>query len=140
MLHMSKVKSPQEKKRNSLLKDRRNVYGENPASSRKNIRRGKQRSHMQLRRALAEELRSLKGTNVEVPDEIVEARAKDRIVALARSSFKKSPDQPLAVVVKRKIERRKKQREEQSQKPLDWTKFQEQLRAEARLLREMRRK
>ena len=37
---MRKVKSPTEKKRLSLLRDRRNVYGECPTSSRKNIRRG----------------------------------------------------------------------------------------------------
>ena len=137
---MSKLKSPKEKKLNSLLKDRRNVYGENTAASRKNIRRGKQRSRMQLRRAVVEELRSLKGTTVEVHEELAEARAKDRIVALSRSSFKKSPDQPLAVVVKRKIERRKKHGQEQPQKPIDFSEFQEQRRAEARLLRGMRRK
>ena len=37
---MSKVKSPTEKKRLSLLRDRRNMYGECPTSSRKNISRG----------------------------------------------------------------------------------------------------
>jgi hypothetical protein len=36
-LNMSKIKSSPDKKRISLKKDRRNVYGENPASSRKNI-------------------------------------------------------------------------------------------------------
>ena len=137
---MSKVRSPQEKKHHSLLKDRRNIYGECPTSSRKNIRRGKQRSHMQLRRAVAEELRSLKGTSVEAHGEIAEARAKDRILVLARSSFKKSPDEPLAIVVKRKTDKRKKQQEKQPQKGLNWAEFQKQLRSEARLLREIRRK
>jgi hypothetical protein len=37
---MSKVESPTEKKRLSLLRNRRNVYGECPTSSRKNISRG----------------------------------------------------------------------------------------------------
>jgi hypothetical protein len=37
---MIKVKSPTEKKRLSLLTDRRNVYGECPTSSRRNISRG----------------------------------------------------------------------------------------------------
>src|SRR3954451_13286029 len=86
---MSKLKSPAEKKRLSLRKDRRNIYGECPTSSRKNIRRGKQRSHMELRRAANEELRSFKGATHEVDAEKTEARAKSRIMALSRASFKK---------------------------------------------------
>jgi hypothetical protein len=99
---MSKVKSPREKKRISLLRERRNVYGECPSSSRKNIRRGKQRSHMEMRRAANEELRSLKGVTDELDAEETEARAKDRMLALGRSSFKKVPDAPLGEVIKRK--------------------------------------
>jgi len=103
---MSKVRSPSEKKRMSLVRDRRNVYGECPASSRKNISRGKQRSHKEVRRAANEELRSLKGASVEADVDAIESRAKDRILALARSSFKKVPDAPLGVVVARKVKRR----------------------------------
>jgi hypothetical protein len=103
---MSKVKSPSEKKRISLVKDRRNVYGECPTSSRKNIRRGKQRSHMEVRRAANEELRALKGTSVEADADAIESRAKVRTLVLARSSFKKVPDAPLGVVVARKLRRR----------------------------------
>ena len=50
------------------MKHRRNVYGECPTSSRKNISRGKQRGHMEVRRAASEELRSLKGASTEVLD------------------------------------------------------------------------
>ena len=105
---MSKVKSPSEKKRIGLVKDRRNVYGECPTSSRKNIRRGKQRSHMEVRRAANEELRALKGASVEADADAdaIEARAKVRILALERSSFKKLPDAPLGQVVARKMKRR----------------------------------
>jgi hypothetical protein len=103
---MSKIKAPSEKKRVSLVKDRRNVYGECPTSSRKNIRRGKQRSHMELRRAANEELRALKGASVEAHADAIESRAKERILALARSSFKKVPDAPLGMVVARKVKRR----------------------------------
>ena len=103
---MSKVKSPSEKKRISLAKDRRNVYGECRTSSRKNIKRGKQRGHMEVRRAANEELRALKGASVEADADVIESRAKDRILALARSSFKKVPDAPLGVVVARKARRR----------------------------------
>ena len=103
---MSKVKSPSEKKRISLVKDRRNVYGECPTSSRKNIKRGKQRGHMEVRRAANEELRALKGASVEADTHVIESRTKDRILALARSSFKKVPDAPLGAVVARKLKHR----------------------------------
>jgi hypothetical protein len=103
---MSKVKSPSEKKRNSLVRDRRNVYGECPTSSRKNIRRGKQRGHMEVRRAANQELRGLIGSSVEDDADVIESRAKERILALARSSFKKVPDAPLGEVVARKVNRR----------------------------------
>ncbi|HTL16028.1 MAG TPA: hypothetical protein VL793_02270, partial [Patescibacteria group bacterium] len=62
---MSKVKSPTEKKRLSLMKDRRNVYGECPTSSRKSISRGKQRGRMEVRRAANERLGALKGVVLE---------------------------------------------------------------------------
>src|SRR5579863_957817 len=100
---MSKVKTPLAKKRISLVKDRRNVYGECPTSSRKNIRRGKQRSHMEVRRAANEELRALKGASFEADADAIESRAKVRILALERSSF---PDAPLGQVVARKMRRR----------------------------------
>jgi hypothetical protein len=106
LLGMSKTKSPTEKKRLSLQRDRRNVYGECPTSSRKNIRLNKQRGHMELRRAANEELRALKGVTVEVDVDDIESRAKSRILALARSSFKKIPDAPLGNVVKRKLKYR----------------------------------
>ena len=95
--------------RSDLLKDRRNVYGECPTSSRKNIRRGKQRGHMELRRAANEELRSLKGVSVRADADEIESHTKDRIIALARSSFKKLPDAPLGEVVARKLRYRSRQ-------------------------------
>ena len=103
---MSKLKTPTEKKRISLVKDRRNVYGECPTSSRKNISRGKQRGHMEVRRAANEELRSLKGASAELDADATEGHTKDRILALSRSSFKKVPDTPLGEVLKRKLKRR----------------------------------
>lgn len=108
---MSRVKVPTEKKRISLAKDRRNVYGESPTPSRKNISRGKQRSHMEERRAANEELRSLKGLTDEVGADGTEARARARVLALERSSFKKTPDAPLgkalAIKSRRRAERAK---------------------------------
>lgn len=106
---MSKVKSPQEKKRDSLLKDRRNTYGESPASSRKNIRKGKQRTQQALRRAVSEELRTVRGTSEEVDAEMAQDRAKTRSIDYSRALFKKVPDQPLAVVRQRKLKRRRRE-------------------------------
>lgn len=106
---MSKVKSPTEKKRLSLTKDRRNVYGECPTSSRKNIRLNKQRGHMEVRRAANEELRGLKGVTSEADADEVESHTKDRLTVLGRSSFKKVPDAPLGEVVARKLRYRSRQ-------------------------------
>ena len=103
---MSKVKSPAEKKRLSLKNDRRNVYGECPASSRKNIRRGKQRGHMEMRRAVNEKLRTLSGVSDESVADEVEVSSRDRILLLSRSSFRKLPDAPLGEVLERKLKRR----------------------------------
>jgi len=103
-----KAKSPQEKKKISLAKDRRNIYGECPTSSRKNIKRGKQRSHMEQRRAVAEELRAVKGPANEVDADRADTSALDRMKVLARYAFKKEPDAPLAVALERKANRRSK--------------------------------
>jgi hypothetical protein len=92
---MSKIKSPQKKKELSLDKDRRNLFGECPISSRRSIRRGKQRSHRGLRRVASEELLRLRGSaDVSVADE-VEARVKPKLIAAKRSAFKKKPDKTL---------------------------------------------
>ena len=58
---MSKSKTPPEKKQLSLERDRRNVFGENSKSSRKNIAKGKQRQHMDERRGVAQALGNLRG-------------------------------------------------------------------------------
>lgn len=63
---------------------------------------------MELRRAANEELRSLKGATDEIAVDETEASARDRILALARSSFTKSPDAPLREALVRKRERREK--------------------------------
>src|ERR1700730_16687393 len=105
---MSKIKSPPEKKAISLKRDRRNTYGENPASSRKNVRQGKQRSHRELRRAADEVLRQVIGTaEGSSAGDLAECEAKDRVLLLGRSAFKKIPDAPLGVVVSRKLQKRR---------------------------------
>ncbi|HEY1799882.1 MAG TPA: hypothetical protein VGG46_03015 [Terriglobales bacterium] len=108
---MSKIKSATEKKRISLERDRRNIYGECPTSSRKNIRLGKQRSHMEQRRAVSETLRSLKGTMQSFDTDEIESQAKARLADLQRHAFKKKPDAPLGVVIERKTVKRLKNTE-----------------------------
>ncbi len=135
---MSKIKSAPEKKRDRLLKDRRNLWGESGARSRYSIRRNKQLDHMALRRAVVEELRSVKGTSTEADAESAEARARDRIVDIKQSSFRKSPDQPLAIAVRRKKEKRGVIPERQSDYSDIWGR--QRRRDEERMIRKMRRK
>jgi hypothetical protein len=132
---MSKVKSPRQKKSNSLLKDRRNTYGESPASSRKNIRKGKQRTQQALRRAVCEELRSVRGTSEVVDAEMAQDRSKTRSIDYSRALFKKVPDQPLAVVRERKLQRRARQQQGEPPQPAG---ISEVLRSEQQLLRNLR--
>lgn len=98
-------KTPQEKKRLSLLKDRRNSYGENAKSSRKNIPRSKALSHRKVRHASKQALEHL--------DDLAEHRADaaESTIAtprLQKGKWKKSPDMPLAKVIKSKLARRKR--------------------------------
>jgi hypothetical protein len=99
---MSTVKNPEDKKRLSLARDRRNRYGENSKSSRKNIQRGKQRRHMDERRTVAEVLGHLKGDVQEDLATEVELLARIRITDSKRRGFKKRPDTPLGVVLEAK--------------------------------------
>jgi hypothetical protein len=98
---MSKLKSPQDKKKASLQHDCRNSYGENDKSSRKNIPQSKQRSHRAERRAANSSLVALKN-KVEIKEETAttaEQQAKDRSLEHKRKSFKKRPDGPLRSIL-----------------------------------------
>jgi hypothetical protein len=99
---MSRIKSPQEKKHASLELDRRNVYGENAKASRKGIRKGKQRSHMEERRAAKAPLFAVKGVLDE--DVAVQAELDSRLslIQAKRVGFKKRPDLPLKEILRRK--------------------------------------
>ena len=103
---MSKVRTPQDKKRLSYAHDRRNTYGENQKSSRKNIPRSKQRSHQDERRSVRQ---ALVGALGNVEDETVD-EAQSQVLDTGRSrklrGFRKSPDRPLAEVVERRLARR----------------------------------
>jgi hypothetical protein len=98
---MSITKSPQEKKRLSLERDRRNSYRENDKASRKLIPRRKQLSHMKLRRESSQILASLRGSvNVEACDS-AELDTKIKSTIARRKSFRKKPDISLGEVLKK---------------------------------------
>ncbi len=93
-------RSPQEKKQLSYLKDRRNGYGENQKSSRKNIPRSKRAGHHALRRGeqlALERLRAFDGT---VDDSEV------RFARRRTGQWRKSADTPLGEMVAYRLERR----------------------------------
>ncbi|MET4257826.1 hypothetical protein ABIC09_002768 [Bradyrhizobium sp. S3.12.5] len=103
---MSKVKTPREKKQLSYANDRRNTYGENQKSSRKNIPRSKQLSHQDERRAVRQALIAAQGAVAdEVADEAQsQALRRGRMKKLKAS--RKSPDTPLGEVIERRLLRR----------------------------------
>ncbi|MFO1109249.1 MAG: hypothetical protein U1E61_08710 [Bradyrhizobium sp.] len=104
---MSKVKTPQQKKRLSYQHDRRNTYGENQKSSRKNIPRSKQLSHQDERRSVRQALLAAQG---DVAEEVAD-EAQSQVLRRGRmkklEAFRKSPDSPLGEVVKRRLRRRR---------------------------------
>ena len=104
---MSNIKSPQEKKRLSLKLDRRNSYGENNKSSRKNISLSKARSHRDARRVvgqtLAEALTHPSQESIDVVGaKVLSVGRKKKIEA-----FRKWPDASLGATIVKKLARRK---------------------------------
>lgn len=99
---MKRQKTPQEKKAESYAFDRRDTYGENNKSSRKNVPRGKTRVNRNYRHTIRQKL-VLSGTELseQLADTIdVEARN------IHRGRFQKWPGTPLGEVVQAKLERR----------------------------------
>jgi hypothetical protein len=103
---VSKIKSAAEKKRLSLERDRRNVYGENSKASRKGIRRGKQRSHMEERRSAGKILRKLREDADKLNAIEADDLTKTSVIRSRQKAFKKTPDRPLGEMVKQKLESR----------------------------------
>lgn len=105
---MSKIKSPQEKKAQSLLHDRRNTYGENDKSSRKNIAKSKQIQHQSERHAANQVLSAV--VNVRDDEGFIELEVAAETVAKADrlSGFKKWPDEPLGKVIGRQNAQRER--------------------------------
>ena len=99
---MSKLKTPVEKKIASLANDRRNTYGENSKSSRKNIPLSKQLSRKAARRTSNQTLQEV--IRVHDEDDMVNAEAYHRAktIELERKAFQKWPDRSLQDVLKQK--------------------------------------
>jgi hypothetical protein len=102
---MSKLKSPQEKKRASLDHDCRNVFGENDKASRKLIPRQKQLQHRAERRATNQPLTKLPVTENEDQVAAIELKAKTRTSEVRRKGFARRPDARLRDVLAHKGER-----------------------------------
>jgi hypothetical protein len=101
-------RTPQEKKKLSYEKDRRNTYGESPHSSRKSIPRRKAFRNRANRHRQDLALRQL-------PNRIDEGLAdqiESGVFHYAPKDWKKRPDKPLRVVVERKLEGRRRFQEE----------------------------
>jgi len=99
-------KSPQEKKRLSLLKDRRNTYGENSKASRKAIPRHKKAQRRATRRIEKQVLSAGSHPEIELGDAV-----NVRLASHQTWVWKKTPDTPLGEVLDGKLKRRAKQGE-----------------------------
>lgn len=97
-----KRRSPQEKKRLSLKKDRRNRYGESPHAARKSIPLRKRLRSRAERHASKVPLVAVDEDALAV--EAAAARAERK----RKKSWKKSPDVALGAVLKSKVARRER--------------------------------
>ncbi len=95
------AKTPQEKKRLSLTKDRRNTYGENDKASRKSIPLTKARSIRAERHAQDQALAAVKKTTIE--DSLVAAEL--AVHSTKPRQWRKFPDTPLEVILADKADR-----------------------------------
>ena len=97
-----KRKSPQQKKRESYLRDRRNVYGESTQASRRNIPRNKRYPKRSNRRAASTALATLRGGADLETAEGVELR----LLGKRQKAWRKTPDAPLGEFVEQRLRRR----------------------------------
>ncbi|SDZ20663.1 hypothetical protein SAMN05421504_110271 [Amycolatopsis xylanica] len=101
-------KSPQEKKALSYAKDRRNDYGENDKSSRKNIRRNKQFPNRADRHRERQVLATAAGPVAFESAEKAETRLAAKKSMWLTKGWRKWRDAPLADTVISKLQRRAK--------------------------------
>jgi O6-methylguanine-DNA--protein-cysteine methyltransferase len=94
--------TPQQKKKLSLAKDRRNTYGNNDKAARTGVRRRRAVTNRNYRRNVRQAI-SHTLAEADTPEEIDNAASK-----LRRKVWKKTADTPLGEVINRKMERRKR--------------------------------
>ena len=99
---MSKLKTPQDKKRHSLARDTRNAYGENAKSSRKNISRSKQLSHQAVRKAANQAANEILKTGDLEGASSAEVDVRSIQLSKERNSFEKWPDATLGATLIKK--------------------------------------
>jgi hypothetical protein len=97
---MARKKTPQQKKRDSYKKDRRNTYGESGARSRFSVARRKRNSRSRERAAARQT------TDMALRDPDRSERLEGKAVAKHRGRWRKVADAPLGDVVERKLKRR----------------------------------
>ena len=95
-------KTPQEKKELSYAKDRRNAYGENDKSSRKNIPLRKRLVNRANRHSAQRALSEAVG----VTDSASEEAAEQKVASKRPKSWRKQPDIPLTEHLERKSRRK----------------------------------
>jgi len=101
------MKTPQEKKGLSYAKDRRNTYGENSKSSRKNIPLSKAQANRSERHAQDQALSQVVTSATD--DDLILAEMKAKTTAPRQ--WKKTPDEPLGEVLAWKAARNGKARD-----------------------------
>lgn len=99
LIEMKKQITPQEKKIQSYVSDRRNMYGESRSSAIKSIRKQKAIVNRHYRRTSAEQLRA--GKKLNEPDEISAT-----IHCIKRKRWKKCPDNALVEYIECRWQRR----------------------------------
>jgi hypothetical protein len=95
-------KTPQEKKKASYEKDRRNTYGERGSKSRVSVAKAK-RNRSSRERAAARH-----ATELALRDPEVAERREGRSVVKHGGVWRKIPDEPLAKVLEGKLKRRQR--------------------------------
>lgn len=97
----SKRKTPQQKKAESLKKDRRNTYGESSKASRKRIPLRRAEGHQAARRLARQALNAAADrADPEIADAVEPVLRRKRL-----TGWKKSPDRPLGEVLSGKGKR-----------------------------------
>jgi hypothetical protein len=94
-------KTPQQKKAESLAKDRRSIYGNNAKAARAAVP-ARKRSRSQAERRLAKQ--ELAGASAANDESRVDAMI-DKVTVKRRKAWQKWPDEPLGEVLSRKRKR-----------------------------------